>query len=108
MKGSAKDIVEEKVKNGSPVGEVISADLFMIRVKGLNPVNLHALVIFENGSKGFVFEILEDYTIILNLDTLTPEIGQLVAILHPNLVCNVGKGFIGRVINANGEPLDGK
>jgi F-type H+-transporting ATPase subunit alpha len=55
-----------------------------------------------------VFEILEDYTIILNLDTLTPEIGQLVAILHPNLVCNVGKGFIGRVINANGEPLDGK
>jgi len=108
MNESAKAIVEEKVKNGAPVGEVISADSFLIRVKGLNPVNLHALVIFENGSKGFVFEILEDYITILNLDTITPDIGQLVTILHPNLVCNVGKGFIGRVINANGEPLDGK
>lgn len=108
MNTTAKDIVDEKVKNGSPVGEVISTDLFMIKVKGLNPVNLHALVIFENGSKGFVFEILEDYIVILNLDTLTPDIGQLVAILHPSLVCNVGKGFVGRVINTNGEPLDGK
>ena len=108
MNDSGKSIVEEKVKNGSPVGEVISTDSFLIRVKGLNPVNLHALVIFENGSKGFVFEIREDYIIILNLDTLTPDIGQLVAILHPSLVCNVGKGFIGRVVNANGEPLDGK
>jgi F-type H+-transporting ATPase subunit alpha len=108
MNESAKEIIEEKIKNGAPVGEVIAADNFLIKVKGLNPVNLHSLVIFENGSKGFVFEILEEYIIILNLDTVSPAIGQLVTIIHPELVCNVGKGFIGRVINANGEPLDGK
>jgi len=80
----------------------------LIKVKGLNPVNLHSVVIFENGSKGFVFEIKEDYIIILNLDTVAPAIGQLATVIQPNLVCNVGKSFIGRVINASGEPLDGK
>jgi F-type H+-transporting ATPase subunit alpha len=108
MNDSAKTIIEEKIKNGAPVGEVIAVNTFLIKVKGLNPVNLHSLVIFENGSTGFVFEILEDYIIILNLDVATPAIGQLVTITYPDLVCNVGKGFIGRVINANGEPLDGK
>jgi len=108
MNDSAKEIIEEKVKNGAPVGEVIAADSFLIKVKGLNPVNLHSVVIFENGSKGFVFEIKEDYIIILNLDTVAPAIGQLATVIQPNLVCNVGKSFIGRVINASGEPLDGK
>ncbi|HUY53402.1 MAG TPA: sodium-transporting two-sector ATPase, partial [Candidatus Dormibacteraeota bacterium] len=108
MSGSANNIIEQKIKDGAPVGEVIATDTFLIKVKGLNPVNLHSLVIFENGSRGFVFEIQEDYILILNLSAAAPQIGQLVTIAHPDLVCNVGKGYIGRVINANGEPLDGK
>jgi F-type H+-transporting ATPase subunit alpha len=108
MNGSAKDTIEEKIKNGAPVGEVIASDTFLIKVKGLNPVNLHALVLFENGSKGFVYQILEELIIILNLDTVAPAVGQLVTIIHPDLICNVGKNYIGRVINASGEPLDGK
>ncbi len=108
MNGSAKDTIEEKIKNGAPVGEVIASDTFLIKVKGLNPVNLHAQVIFENGSRGFVYQILEDLIIILNLDTVAPAVGQLVTIAHSDLVCNVGKNYIGRVINASGEPLDGK
>ncbi len=108
MSGSAKNIIEQKIKDGAPVGEVIASDAFLIKVRGLNPINLHALVIFENGSQGFVFEIQEDYILILNLGTDTPQVGQLVTIAHPDLACNVGKGYIGRVINADGEPLDGK
>lgn len=108
MNGSAKDTIEEKIKNGAPVGEVVASDAFLIKVKGLNPVNLHALVIFENGSKGFVYQILEELIIILNLDAVAPAVGQLVTIIHPDLVCSVGKNYVGRVINASGEPLDGK
>ncbi|HUC95579.1 MAG TPA: sodium-transporting two-sector ATPase [Candidatus Saccharimonadia bacterium] len=102
------DLQDNNVKNGSPVGEVIAIDHFLIKVKGLNPINHHALVLFENGSDGFVFEILADYTIILNLGSVPPAVGELVTVKHPQLVCNVGKDFIGRVIDAKGNPLDGK
>ena len=43
---------DQLISSGKPVGEVIAVDRFMVRVKGLQPVNTHALVLFEEGSKG--------------------------------------------------------
>ena len=49
---------EKLVAAGRSVGEIIAVDHFLIRVKGLQPINLRALVMFEDGSKGFVHRIL--------------------------------------------------
>lgn len=99
---------EELVKTGSPIGEVISTDHFLITVRGLHPTNIHALVIFQNGEKGFVHQLLPEHVIILFLGEQTPDIGSLVVVQHKDLVCKVGMDFIGRIISANGDPLDGK
>ncbi len=99
---------EQLVKKGQPVGEIISVESFLVRVKGLHPVSVHSLIMFEDGSKGFVHHIFEDYVIVLHLgqEALTP--GILAVVQHDDLVAKVGKDFIGRVISVSGEPLDGK
>jgi F0F1-type ATP synthase alpha subunit len=65
------------IDSGQPVGEVIGVSNFLVRVKGLQPINVHALVIFEDGSKGFVQHILEDFVIILHLGTALLKVGMV-------------------------------
>jgi F-type H+-transporting ATPase subunit alpha len=96
------------VKKGAPVGEVIGVDRFLVRVKGMQPVNVHALVMFEDGSKGFTHHIMEDHIIVLHLGNIPVTVGMMAAVQHNDLVSKVGKDFIGRVVSVNGDPLDGK
>lgn len=99
---------EQLMSRGQPVGEVVGVDDFLVRVKGLQPVNVHALVMFEDGSKGFVHHVLADHVIVLHLGE-TPLVPGMVGVLqHHELVCKVGKDYVGRVVSVNGEPLDGK
>ena len=99
---------EKLIASGQPVGEVISVDKFLINVKGLHPVSVHALIMFQDGSKGFVQEVTEETVVILHLGSNTLSVGVIAVVQHQELVCKVGKDFIGRVISVNGEPLDGK
>lgn len=99
---------EKLVSSGQPVGEVIAVEKFLIHVKGLHPVSVHALIMFDDGSKGFVQQITEESVAILHLGAETLSVGMLAVVQHQELVCKVGKDFIGRVISVNGEPLDGK
>jgi F-type H+-transporting ATPase subunit alpha len=108
MDGNAKQHFKQFVEAGHPVGEVIGVTGFLIRLKGLQPVNLHALVIFEDGSKGFVQHILESYVIVLHLGTAPLKVGMVAVIQIEQLIAKVGKDFIGRVISVTGKPLDGK
>jgi F-type H+-transporting ATPase subunit alpha len=96
------------VNKGNPVGEVIGVDRFLVRVKGLQPVNIHALIMFDDGSKGFVYQILDTHTIVLHLGNIPVTVGVMAVVQHNELVSKVGKGFIGRVVSVNGDPLDGK
>lgn len=93
---------------GKPVGEVIAVDKFLVLVKGLNPCNLHSLVLFEDGSKGYVHEIFEDKVAVLRLSSGSINVGAVVVLQHSELVTKVGRDFIGRVVSVTGEPLDGK
>ncbi|MGF7229402.1 MAG: sodium-transporting two-sector ATPase [Candidatus Saccharibacteria bacterium] len=99
---------DQLVAAGKPVGEIIAIDRFLIRVKGMQPVTLHALVLFEDGSKGYVHHVYEDYIVILHLGTENVRVGMTVVVQHDKLVTKVGKDFIGRVVSVTGEPLDGK
>lgn len=99
---------QQLVDAGRPVGEVISIDSFLVRVKGLQPVGVHSLIMFADGSKGFVHHIFEDYVLVLHMgaNNLTP--GTMAVVQHDELVSKVGKDFIGRVVSVTGEPLDGQ
>jgi F-type H+-transporting ATPase subunit alpha len=108
MEQNVKQHFQQFVQSGHPVGEVIGVTGFLIRIKGLQPVNLHALVIFEDGSKGFVQHILEDHVIVLHLGTSLLKVGMVAVIQIEQLVAKVGKDFVGRVVSVTGRPLDGK
>lgn len=99
---------DQLVKNGNPVGEVIAVDRFLIEVRGLQPCEVHALVIFEDGSKGFVHEVRENSVLLLHLGTKSLSIGMVAVVQHTELVCKVGKQYVGRVVTVTGDPLDGK
>jgi F-type H+-transporting ATPase subunit alpha len=99
---------DQLVADGRPVGEVIASNKSVVKIRGLNPVNLHALVMFENGKKGFVKEVGEDDVTIFYLSSKRLRIGELAVVQHDQLVCKVGKDYIGRVVSVTGQPLDGK
>lgn len=99
---------DKLVAAGNPVGDVIAVDKFLLRVSGLQPCNIHALVMFEDGSKGFVHQVASDHVVVLHLGSTSLRIGMVAVIQHQELVCKVGKDFVGRVISVMGEPLDGK
>ena len=99
---------DQLVAAGRPVGEVIAVDRFLVRIKGLQPVNVHALVLFEDGTKGYVQHIYEDHVVVLHLGVKAVRVGSMVVIQHTELVTKVGKDYVGRAISVTGEPLDGK
>lgn len=99
---------DQLISNGKPVGEVIAVDKFLVRAKGMQPVSLHSLVLFEDGSKGYVHHVYEDYVVILHLGIKPVRVGMVAVVQHEKLVTKVGKDFIGRVVSVTGEPLDGK
>jgi F-type H+-transporting ATPase subunit alpha len=99
---------DQLVANGNPVGEVVGVDRWLVRVHGLNPANVYALIMFEDGSKGFIHQVLEDQAIVLHLGTKTLSIGMMAVMQHSELLAKVGKDFIGRVVSITGDPLDGK
>ena len=96
------------VQAGNPVGEVIAVDKFLVRATGLQPCSVNALVMFEDGSKGYIHQVLEDQVLILHMGSTNLSVGTVAVIQYQELVCKVGKDFVGRVVSVTGEPLDGK
>jgi len=96
------------VDSGQPVGEIIAVDSFLVEVRGLQPVTLEAVVVFEDGTRGYVHEILVDRVIVLHMGVSNLRIGMTLVLTGSQLVAKVGKDFIGRVVSVTGEPLDGK
>ena len=99
---------QKMVESGKPVGEVIGVEKFLVKVRGLQPINTHAIVLFEDGSKGFVHHVYEDFVMVLHLGEVVLPVGAIAVVQHNKLVTRVGKNYIGRVVNVLGEPLDGK
>ena len=99
---------DKLIAAGNPVGEVIAVDKFLIKARGLQPCAVHALIMFEDGSKGFVSQIQSDHVVILHLGVESLRVGLVAVVQHQELVTKVGKDFIGRVVSVTGEPLDGK
>ena len=99
---------EALVAKGNPVGEIIGIDSFMVSIRGLQPTNVHATVRFDDDTRGYVHEILDDHVVVMKLDPSPLHVGSVCVIESPDIMTPVGKNFVGRVINVFGEPIDGK
>ncbi len=96
------------VEAGNPVGEVIAVEKYLVKVHGLQPCTVHALVMFDDGTKGFVHQVNSDHVLVLHLGSESLRTGVVAVIQHQELVTKVGKDYVGRVISVTGDPLDGK
>lgn len=99
---------KELVAAGHPIGEVIAADRFFVRIRGLYETGVNAQVLFETGDKGLVWEVSGDETVVLNLSSESTTVGTVVVLENDVLFTPVGMGAVGRVLSVQGAPLDGK
>jgi len=109
-----KDLTD-KIKSFQPqveirdVGIVIEAGDGIARADGLSTVKSQELVQFSNGVMGIAFNLEKDSVGIIILgDYSTITEGMQVRATGRIASVPVGDGLIGRVVNALGEPVDGK
>ncbi|MBI5669386.1 MAG: F0F1 ATP synthase subunit alpha [Chloroflexi bacterium] len=118
MVQAANDILQsllQQVQEYQPTVETYEVGLVeevgdgIARVTGLNNIRLSELVRFSNGSVGIAFNlekdnvgviVIGDYDDIQEGDEVRP-LGRIASV-------PVGMGLVGRVVNALGEPIDGK
>ncbi|MBK7936693.1 MAG: F0F1 ATP synthase subunit alpha [Lewinellaceae bacterium] len=95
--------------NLEEVGSVLQVGDGIARVYGLNRAQSGELVEFENGVRAIVLNLEEDNVGVVLMGSpdgiregsVVKRTGQIASI-------EVGEGFVGRVVNPLGQPIDGK
>jgi F-type H+-transporting ATPase subunit alpha len=93
----------------SEVGQVLSVGDGIARVHGLDNVQAGEMVEFENGIKGMALNLEADNVgvVVFGSDAEIRE-GDTVRRTQTIVDVPVGKGLLGRVVDALGNPIDGK
>jgi len=108
-------IIKDQIKNYSAkvsqdeIGYVIQIGDGIAKVHGLDKCKANELLRFENDSYGMALNLEENFVSVVMLGTdvgisegsLVKRTGQVVSV-------PVGEGLIGRVVDALGQPIDGK
>ena len=93
----------------SEIGQVLSVGDGIARVYGLDNVQAGEMVEFANGIKGMALNLEADNVgvVIFGSDA---EIGEGDTVKRTGTIVDVpvGKGLLGRVVDALGNPIDGK
>ncbi len=108
-------IISDRIKNYETkleqvnVGTVVSVGDGIAKASGLDGVMYGELVEFENGAHGMAQNLEEDTVsiVIMDNDQGIKE-GDSVKITGNVVSVPVGEAMIGRVVNALGQPIDGK
>ena len=108
-------ILREQIKNFdqaaevSEVGQVLSVGDGIARAYGLDNVQAGEMVEFENGVRGMALNLEADNVgiVIFGNDREIKE-GQIVKRTGAIVDVPVGKGLLGRVVDALGNPIDDK
>ncbi|WP_407526604.1 F0F1 ATP synthase subunit alpha [Methylobacterium oryzisoli] len=108
-------ILKEQIKNFgqeaevTEVGQVLSVGDGIARVYGLDNVQAGEMVEFESGVRGMALNLEQDNVgvVIFGSDREIKE-GQTVKRTGAIVDVPVGKGLLGRVVDALGNPIDGK
>ncbi|MBN8828284.1 MAG: F0F1 ATP synthase subunit alpha [Sphingobacteriia bacterium] len=91
------------------VGEVLTVEDGIAKIYGLNDVQVGEMIEFESGLKGMALNLEFDNVgaVIFGEDYKVRE-GETVKRTHQIVQVPVGKGLLGRVVDALGNPIDGK
>ena len=90
-------------------GVVISSADGIVHVEGMNRAVYGEIVTFDNGAKGMVESVDPEQLGIMLFDGAeTVGVGTMVTRSGKRAGIPVGDGFLGRVIDPLGEPIDGK
>jgi F-type H+/Na+-transporting ATPase subunit alpha len=108
-------ILKEQIRNFgqeaevSEVGQVLSVGDGIARVYGLDNVQAGEMVEFENGVRGMALNLENDNVgiVIFGNDREIKE-GQTVKRTGAIVDVPIGKELLGRVVDALGDPIDGK
>ncbi|MCQ2735412.1 MAG: F0F1 ATP synthase subunit alpha, partial [Alphaproteobacteria bacterium] len=92
----------------SEVGRVLSVGDGIVRIYGLDKVQLNEMVEFPNGVIGMALNLEEDtVSVVLFGDDEGIKEGDLVKRTGKIVSVPVGKNLLGRVVDALGTPIDG-
>ena len=108
-------LIKERIKHyedrieADDVGRVITVGDGIALAQGLDKAMSSELVEFEDGTMGMILNLEEESVgiVILGEDTNIKE-GQTVKRTREIAEVKVGDAMLGRVVNALGEPIDGK
>jgi F-type H+/Na+-transporting ATPase subunit alpha len=108
-------ILKEQIKNFgqeaevSEVGQVLSVGDGIARAYGLDNVQSGEMVEFENGVRGMALNLeIDNVGIVIFGNDREIKEGQTVKRTGAIVDVPVGKGLLGRVVDALGNPIDGK
>ncbi|WP_341988824.1 F0F1 ATP synthase subunit alpha [Azorhizobium sp. AG788] len=108
-------ILKEQIQNFgqeaevSEVGQVLSVGDGIARAYGLDNVQAGEMVEFENGTRGMALNLeLDNVGIVIFGSDREIKEGQTVKRTGAIVDVPVGKGLLGRVVDALGNPIDGK
>ncbi len=116
MQQTSISIIQNEIENfdcddteSRETGEVIYVGDGIATIYGIDHAMYGEIVVFDNGVKGMVQDIRQNEigVILFGRDHGIHE-GTKVVRTKKKAGIPVGKGFIGRIINALGEPIDGK
>lgn len=108
-------LLEQKISNSysklniDEIGRVLSIGDGIARVYGLNKIQAGEMVEFSSGVKGMALNLENDNVgvVLFGSDTAIKE-GDIVKRTGNIVDVPVGKGTLGRVLDALGNPIDGK
>jgi F-type H+-transporting ATPase subunit alpha len=91
------------------IGTVLEAGDGIARASGLTDVRAQELVQFENGVMGIAFNLEQSNVGIIIMGEFS-EIGEGMTVRSTGRIASVpvGDALVGRVVNALGQPIDGK
>ncbi|MEI8013105.1 MAG: F0F1 ATP synthase subunit alpha [Candidatus Omnitrophota bacterium] len=91
------------------IGRVKSVRKIIARVTGLSSFMNGQLVTFSDGNRGLIAGFSAGEVLVLILgDESRVRIGQEVSCVQQEFKIPVGQAFMGRIVNALAEPVDGK
>lgn len=91
------------------IGVVVQVGDGVCKIHGLTHVELNELVRFDGGNRGIVFQIAEDTISVFVFERGIPVIErELVRRTGSVYKIPVSFGLLGRVVNAQGQPIDGR
>jgi len=113
--GELSKLLEQRISNYyaqlnvDEIGRILSVGDGIARVYGLNKIQSGEMVEFANGMKGMALNLENDNVgvVCFGNDSAVKE-GDIVKRTGSIVDVPVGKGMLGRVVDALGSPIDGK